>query len=344
MTTHSTKFDRNDILRRAHGCLAGVAFGDAMGMPTSLFTPSQVRETYPDGVHSFLPAPPGHLIHDGMVAGSITDDTQQTVLIAEYLLSDGKADAEKLAWSLIRWAESVGGFDTQYLGPSTRRALEFIKKGGSIEDSGWMGDTNGAAMRISPVGIIHPGDFDAVVRDAAQVCKPTHNTNVAISGASAIACAIAAGMAGEKTSAVVDAFLYGAEKGLNYGNSWAAASIQRRTLWALDLAKRSSSESEFWQDLYDLIGAGVAMTETAPVAIALVSHYDGDPMEVVRATANMGGDADTIGAIAGSIAGAMGGLDAFPKEMVDQIEEVNKLNLADLASRLTDKALENTNG
>jgi ADP-ribosylglycohydrolase len=340
MTTSTSSFDREDLFRRAYGCLAGVAFGDAMGMPTSLFTQKQVKETFPDGVNDFLPAPPGHLIHNGMPAGSITDDTQQTILIAEYLLADGVANAENLAWSLIHWAEKVGGFDTQYLGPSTRRALEFIRNGGSIEDSGWMGDTNGAAMRISPVGIIHPGDLDAAVRDAAEVCKPTHNTSVAISGASAIACAIAAGMTGASTEEVIDAFLYGVEKGSRHGNPWASASIKRRTEWALDLAKSSRDESSFWTDLYDLIGAGVAMTETAPVTIALISYYDCNPLEVVRAAANMGGDADTIGAIAGSIAGTMKGIEAFPRPMLDKIEEVNNLGLAILADRLTDKALQ----
>jgi len=339
MSGTSFNFDRDDLFRRAYGCLAGVAFGDSMGMPTSLFTPQQIKATFPEGVTDFLPAPPGHPIHNGMPAGSITDDTQQTLLIAEYLLKNGAADAEELAWSLIRWAEKMNGFESLYLGPSTRRALEFIRDGGSLDEAGWMGDTNGAAMRISPVGIIHPGDLDAVVRDAAQICRPTHNTSVAIGGASGIACAVSAGMTGAGTGEVVDAFFYGIDKGSRLGNPWPSASLRRRTEWALELAKSSRNEQGFWTDLYELIGAGVAMAETAPATISLISYYDGDPINVIRAAANMGGDADTIGAIAGSIAGAMKGIDAFPQEMLAKIEEVNDLQLAAVAERLTEKAL-----
>lgn len=339
MKRNASEQDTDFLINRAYGCLAGVAVGDSMGMPTSLLEPPQIHELYPDGIDELLPAPPGHPIHNGMTAGTVTDDTQQTLLVAEYLLDDDHANGERLAWSLIRWAEKINGFDSDYLGPSTQRALEFIRAGGSVDEAGWRGDTNGAAMRIAPVGIIHPGDYPAVVKDTAQVCRPTHNTNVAISGASGIACAIAAGMAGETLNGVVAAYLYGVEEGLKHGNSWAAASIRRRSLWAMEMARTSANEKSFLTDLYDLIGMGVAMVETAPASIALFAYYEGDPMRVVKAVANLGGDADTIGAIAGSIAGAYKGIDAIPKELLTKIEKVNDLDLASMARRLVERSL-----
>ncbi len=310
-----------------------------MGMPTSLLTPAQIRELFPEGITGFQPAPPHHLIHEHMAAGSITDDTQQTLLLARHLIEYGEVDATRMAWSLIRWAEEVNGFDSLYLGPSTRRALEQIRDGVPVEKAGWMGDTNGAAMRISPVGIFFPGEYEEAIKTAAEVCKPTHNTSAAISGAAAVACAVSAGMAGETLEGVVEAFLHGADRGLNYGNPWPAASIRRRTEWALELIRGDRSEREVLGDLYDLIGASVAMSETAPLALALVVYCEGDPMRVTLSAANLGGDADTIGAIAGSIAGAMSGVDAFPAGVLETIEEVNHLELARFAGELAAKVV-----
>ena len=48
-----------------YGCLVGVAAGDAMGMPTSLMSRKAIRDTFPDYIEDFLPAPEGHVIHNG---------------------------------------------------------------------------------------------------------------------------------------------------------------------------------------------------------------------------------------------------------------------------------------
>ena len=72
-------------------------------------------------MYSFLPAPEGHPIHGGMVAGEITDDTQQTLVLADSVLEHGHYDAKDVAWKLIGWAESINALDSLYLGPSTMR-------------------------------------------------------------------------------------------------------------------------------------------------------------------------------------------------------------------------------
>ncbi|KEZ74565.1 ADP-ribosylglycohydrolase, partial [Pseudomonas syringae pv. syringae FF5] len=59
-----------------------------------------------------------------------------------------------LAHSLIEWEAAMkakGSYDL--LGPSTKRAIEMILDGHSPEEAGRFGTTNGAAMRITPVGI-----------------------------------------------------------------------------------------------------------------------------------------------------------------------------------------------
>src|SRR2546430_14503344 len=78
-----------------------------------------------------------------------------------------------------------------------RSAIEELRKGTDPRVVGRqgrltsLGTSNGAAMRIAPAGLAHPGDLEGAVRDAVTMCLPTHATPLAISGASAVAAGIA---------------------------------------------------------------------------------------------------------------------------------------------------------
>ena len=50
---------------------------------------------------------------------------------------------------------------------------------------------------------MHPGDLDAAIRDAVTICLPTHATQIAISGACAVACAVSAALISGATVASV---------------------------------------------------------------------------------------------------------------------------------------------
>ena len=54
----------------------------------------------------------------------------------------------------------------------------------------------------------------------------------------------------------------------------------------------------------DLVGTGVASQESVPAAFAVLEVADGDPWQAAVISANLGGDTDTIGAIAAGMAGA----------------------------------------
>lgn len=331
-----SKTKKQIIFKKVYGTLLGVAYGDAMGMPTSLMNPITIRKIFPERITQLLPAPKGHVIHNGMKAGQVTDDTQQTLLLVDLFLEEKKFSKEGVARKLLEWAKSLNAFETLILGPSSLRALKMIDSGVSIDEAGWMGDTNGAAMKISPAGIVHPGDYDAVVKDVAEICIPTHNTNIAIAGASAVACAVSAGMVSKNLETIINAFMYGAEEGMKLGNQWYGASIIKRAEHALMIIRSGKSEEEIWQDLYDYIGAGVAMSESVPLALALAVYYNGDPLKTIEAAANLGGDCDTIAAIAGSIAGAFSGSDVFPNEIIERLSKVNNIDFKNYAERLTE--------
>ena len=172
---------------RAYGALLGLALGDALGMPTQALDPALVRERY-GLLDGFRPGPPDNSISAGVPAGRVTDDTDQAVIVAELLVAGrGRVDPAALAERLLAWEarmRAAGSLDL--LGPSTRRALDRLASGVSPLESGRGGTTNGAAMRIAPVGIacdIERGDGpDRLVDRVAEVSRPTHNSAVAIRG------------------------------------------------------------------------------------------------------------------------------------------------------------------
>ncbi|MDD5582696.1 MAG: ADP-ribosylglycohydrolase family protein [Candidatus Marinimicrobia bacterium] len=324
----------NDILNRIKGCLIGVAAGDAMGMPSSMMSPQKIKKTF-GKIETFLPAPEEHLLHKGLKAAEITDDTQQTLLIADSIIAQREVDPEDIGKRLVAWCEKIGAFDNMLIGPSSLRALHAIRNGKSIYEAGNTGDTNGAVMRIAAVGIFCQGNLKQTVDAVEKACLPTHNTNIAIAGASGIAIAIGKGIMGEKNLTKIMPDVYEAiEIGMSRGVDWYSASIIKRLKLALGIVETSKSPEEAYRDLYEIIGAGVQIAETIPTCLAIANYVHANPVEGILASANLGGDCDTIGAITGAICGSIQGAKAFPTEWIEKLSAVNAIDFDSYAKNL----------
>jgi len=220
------------------------------------------------------------------------------------------------------------------LGPSTRRAVSAVLAGTPPEEAGVHGDTNGAAMRITPVGIkVTPDDLPRLVDAVHEASLVTHNTSVALAGAAAVAAAVSAGLSGTGgvaavTEVAVDAAQLGAERG-----HWVAgADVAARLRWATGLvAGRPAQEAA--EVIYSLVGTSLATQESVPAAFAVLSAVPDDPWRACLLAASLGGDCDTIAAMAGAIGGAIHGLAAFPAHAVEVID-AQGLGLAALADSL----------
>lgn len=323
------------MLEKILGGLYGQALGDAWAMP-ALPSPEENLEKYPDWFTDFLSAPPEHPVHAGLKAGQVTDDTEQAMALAQAIIEDGRVSAEGAARAILAWYDGVGGDDCPFVGPSTRRSVQALKRGEDLHQAGRFGDTNGAAMRISPVGLIHPGDLEGAVCDAHLACIPTHNTETAISGAAAVAGAIAIAMQpGATLDGIVSAGIRAAEMGRALGPRWMGASISRRIEMAVQIARSSVSERQRLKDIYDVIGATLAVTEAVPAAFGIFVMAAGDPKQSAIYAAAMAGDADTIGAMACAISGAWKGSTAIPYQVVLHLRKANpSLDFEGTAERL----------
>jgi ADP-ribosylglycohydrolase len=320
---------------RALGALTGLALGDALGMPTQLLPRERIRHRY--GVLTgFIDAPDDNEISRGTPAARVTDDTDQTVILGRLLVEGGgHVDPRRFADELLRWErEMVERGSADLLGPSTRRALQLVANGVPPSESGRWGDTNGAAMRVTPVGIVYPPTpLDRLADAVADVNRVTHDTTVANAGAAAVAAAVSAGIDGASPAEAVDVALAAAEAGATRGHYVAGADVATRIAWACELVHGRGSDG--LDLIYRLIGTGVATQEAVPAAFAVITLHPDDPWYACRAAASLGGDCDTIAAIAGAISGACHGFASLPAEAVATLRAANPgLDLDTLAERL----------
>jgi ADP-ribosylglycohydrolase len=326
--------DQQEMMRRAQGTLMGLAIGDALGMPTQMLPRPVVARLFPV-LEGFEAGPLQNAISAGQPAGRVTDDTQQALLVAR-LLVEGQSHVEgaRFVEELLRWAEQAEADGSEQLGPSSRRALEAVQRGAAPEEAGRRGDTNGAAMRIAPVGIAVPLEpVERFLKRVEEACRPTHFTGLAIAGAAAVAAVISAGLEGASFVEAVNEARRLARLGQERGAYVAGASVAERLVWAVDLVSQLDEESA--QDaIVELIGTGVATQEAVPAAFAIAQRWQADPWRACLIAARLGGDSDTIAALVGAMLGACSGLEVFPVEARTTVVQVNALDIDGLLSEL----------
>ncbi|MEA3351448.1 MAG: ADP-ribosylglycohydrolase family protein [Chloroflexota bacterium] len=330
--------NKMDLFDKAYACLASLAIGDAMGMPTEFMTPELIADNY-GWVRDFVRPLDWHP-HSHMQPGAITDDTGQAIAIAHAYADNGTLSPGDVARELIAWVDVIPeGELATFIGPSTSKALNAIKAGCSPGESGSSGKTNGGSMRVAPVGIVRHGDQSGAVADAYTTCIPTHNTGVAAAGAGAVAAAIAAAMTPDASlDTIIAAGKFGARSGSKNGN-WAwGTGLDKRIELADRLVQDTDDEKIALGLLYDYVGVDMLVAESVATAFGIVRLAGGDPMKACALGANIGGDSDTIAAIAGAICGAWKGINHIDAHLLEMVLEVNKLDLASEAQRLVEIA------
>jgi ADP-ribosylglycohydrolase len=287
-----------------------------------------------------------------MPAGAVTDDTEQAVLLGRLLVRGrGTVDPRELAAALVSWEHEMaerGSLDL--LGPSTKRAVAAVMAGTPPQEAGASGDTNGAAMRIAPVGIavaLNPlpspnplpcpdpaarDDLSTLVDQVVAASRVTHNTGLALAGAAAVAAAVSAGVSGAGVAGATALAIGAARIAADRGRWVAGADVAARIEWATGLVA-GRTQAQAAELIYTLVGTSLATQESVPAAFAVLAAVPDDPWHACLLAASLGGDCDTIAAMAGAIAGACHGVTAFPPEAIAVID-AQGLDLTPLADDL----------
>ncbi len=281
-------------MTRIEATLLGVAIGDALGMPAEGLRRAEVWARY-GLIRSLHPAPRDHRLHRGAPAGQVTDDTHLTWLVAQTVIAGhGQYDWPHYWQRFVAWAES----HPEVLGPSTQAALaEYRRHPEQLEQLQYPGDTNGLAMRISPLGIVYPRSrLDQLVEAVKTAARPTHVHPQAIAAAAAVAAVVSAGMDQERP-----------QRALGWGIE-VANNLDRELAGRLREAVRQADrlDDEGLLDYLDtVVGTGVRAMQSIPLAFAVAWHWRDAPSAAVSFAASLGGDSDTNAALVGAMLGAV---------------------------------------
>lgn len=310
----------DDMQARFQGALLGTFVGDALGMPVEGRSAGAIAREYGE-VREMLDARLGR--------GTYTDDTQMMIALAESLLACGGFDGEDLARRFLAHYDPSRGYGrgTQVAFKHLREGMAWQEAGSGIFGGGSYG--NGAAMRIAPVGLFYYDDPYELRRVAYLSSQITHGHSLGKESAALQAFAVArALLADPGTPLDLRAFL---------GDLRAFVEPEAEAL-----VERLNRIAEFLEALPDretviaTLGHDSRGFASVPTAIyAFLAHWDSFEEAVVYAV-GLGGDTDTIGAMAGAIAGALHGVRGIPDRWLDALENESRGRdyVLDLAAQL----------
>ena len=334
---------------RILGSLYTAAMGDALGAPTECMSAYEIPQYYGKKIEFFVDGAINPAFHNACV-GEVSDDTSQLYEVARAVIkSGGDIKPDDAAEALLYWADNYPKYYPTCAGPTTKAVIDELRSGKDPVEGGKYrgigmperGCSNGAAMHVAPAGLIHPADPAGALETAIAITSVSHGTQIGYASACAVACAVAEAMSESPDIwNILRAGLYGAKEGEKYGRKYGTiapgASVYSRILKAITIAYDSSSMEEAERRLDERLG-GDSSCATPAVAIAfgLFAAADGDPIRTITSAANIGGDTDTIGCIAGAIAGAYKGYEALPKDWCEFFDRANEgLDLKKMAEGL----------
>ncbi len=324
------------IADRLTGCLLGQALGDALGFVVEARPPAEAAAYVRDRLETGAAGDQAHPDHP---FGQYSDDTE---LARELLLSVRDAGGWQAAAFAARIAELFRTGADVGAGQGTRAAAQRLIEGVPWHEAGTPAPYagNGSAMRAAPLGLLFAGDIDALRAGARQQSRITHLDPRCAAGAVAIAGAtrlaaepgaldpvgllreLAQWVAAEDAS--VARAVAGVEAWLPLEPAQAAARLRGDRLDPAHITP--------WR--------GISAFVTPSVAWALYAFLrsSDDYWATVATAIAVGGDTDTMAAMAGAIAGARLGPDVLPGPLVACLSDRGRWGAAELAALAADCA------
>ncbi len=310
------------VADRAASCLWGGAVGDAMGKASEGYSPARILEIYGKRLRGFV-EPVQPLSQFAWRKGEITEDTRQTLAVAEGILEKGEVDQLTVSRRLL-------ACDPKGVGTSSR-LFHFILSG-DIGHVASKGSGTGAATRVAPVGLVDTTkELSELVEDVVKTTTMTHGGRVGIAGACAVAAAVSAAVEGWPAGYVMLQALQAAKLAEGYGCPDNLPSVASRIQTAIDLASKFTG-NDLWERVDSEIGWGFSANQAVPAALIAACTLL-NAKEAILLAVNRGGDADAVAGIAGSVAAAINPL-SLPRKWIEIVSTVNKLDLDTLARQL----------
>ncbi len=279
---------------RAEGMLLGLACGDALGRPVEFRSPEQIERVH--GRVTEMLASGTH----GQPAGTITDDTQLALCIARSLAEHGTFVPEDIADRFAAWKES-GPFD---IGIMTASALRQIERGEPWNEAGrrvWESSPegsnagNGSLMRCAPYAIAYRNQPAELVEVSRQSSSITHADP---------RCQWSCALFNQTLANLLNDVDQPLETAVTALEAELPDEIHEAIHPIQECVRGERTDVDLTNsgDVVTTLQAGLYHGLTAETA-----------EEAIVDAVMMGGDTDTIGAVAGAVTGTRFGCDALPE-------------------------------
>lgn len=288
----------------ARGAMLGLALGDALGATVEFLTPREIRNQY--GRHDrirgggWLRLPPGQ----------VTDDTTMAFALAEaWLLNRHAPSDEDYARAFDAWMRSK----PVDIGNTVRRGIVRFRNTGQAcvppsEDAG-----NGACMRCAPTALILLGaPSDTIARATLSQARVTHHHPLTDAATLTVVNMVQAGIMGKASGGGLRTVM-------------AQANLLAREFPIFRFRGKATDNPS---------GYIVDTMRVVLQAIDLNDNFESALIQVV----NCGGDADTTGAIAGMVMGALHGEAGLPERWLRDLNRDAYRRCIDYADGLIERS------
>jgi len=245
-----------------------------------------------------------------------TDDTDMTLALAESIVESGKVDPEDIAEKFSLHCDLTRGY-----GIGAIKAVLALRAGGAWDqvsrvlfEKGSFG--NGAAMRVSPVGLFYHQDLEGLREAAIEQANITHTHPLGQWGAVM------------QASSVGLAALQDSQKPFEKGEMiirlrevlWPGPGEYQKALNEMEnlLAQEKRFEAT---EVVRRLGNGIEAHRSVPGACYIALTHSPNFLEAIRTAISLGGDTDTIAGMVGAIVGAHIGEGGLPKKWMEQLED-----------------------
>ncbi len=301
------------------GALFGVAVGDALGGPVEFMAPEEIIRRY---------VCVADMIGGGwlnLAPGEVTDDTQMTLCVAEGIVEAPEAPIQAIGRRFIQWASSgpkdIGGACASSISNAKRlggRAptAEMWAQAAELtqQQTGHPVEGNGALMRTVYPGLYYRNMYRAEMW-AMRIGKMTH--------------------AGPRSNEAC--ILYTRMVNLLTASESRPQDAQTPREFLLQHCEAAKEYEAAVKASIVTPASGGYVVDSMRIAVGCMANTGSFEEAVVEAV-NLGGDADTNGAITGGLAGAWYGYNAIPEAWVEALapdvqEKLNRLADAAVSAR-----------
>ncbi len=330
---------------RVEQVLLAFAIGDAMGMPTQLLSRERsIALLESEGI--FADAPIDNPVCPGLARGTITDDTHQLMILGDNLLENfGYFEPRSFASRMLEWESEMIAIGSQdLLGPSTKAAL--VEVHGSTDPAliSLAGTTNGASMRIPVLGcavpILPAKGANALVDQTLEINRLSHNSLEANLAAVIVAAIISAGIDGLSWSESLEVGFIASEV---LTERWGAtpsenifSGLPENILFEVEHVSALGGKMAALEFIDHNIGTSLESRESVVAALAVATLAEGRPINAAQLGAALGGDSDTIAAIASALVASSGHWGQDEVEAAYFVTQQNNLDFSQMATRLYD--------